>query len=122
MIFRNSVVGTYKSQIVSFGGIIQMGDSYLLRPVSYALAVQREQEIFFSDEGNFNDYQIFTIQLPNVPITENVVMNVHNENPSIHVNNVYCLGISSSGIVHIGSTKHIISEARVKHIRHLMNR
>lgn len=120
MMYRNSVVQTLKTQSVSFGGALQIGDSNQVTPVSYALAVQREYPLFFTNEGSFH-YKIFKMKLPTIPITEKMKINIFHENPSIHVNHIDVLGVSSSGVVHIGSTRHIDAEARVKHIRHLYN-
>lgn len=119
--FRTSIVDAIKIQVVSETGIFQIGDSTQLNPISYALAVQREHELFFSNEGNFGAYRVFTMNIPSEAIHEQMNITFHNENPIIRVNNINILGVTASGIAHIGSTCNIQAETRVKHIRQLLD-
>lgn len=101
--------------------MLQIGDSNQITPISFVLAVQKELPLFATDEGEFGKFRIFNMSFPPLPpITEQLKMEVIDENPSIHVNHIHILGISTSGNVHVGSTCHIQSEARVKHFRHLL--
>jgi spore germination protein PE len=84
---------------------------------SRALAVQREAEEFYGNEGNFSSYTVFTKPIPLPPITEEISIITHNDNPIIKVNKIDIIGISSSSILHVGNTRNVSMEVRVKHIR-----
>ncbi|MFF2446234.1 spore germination protein GerPE [Neobacillus sp. NPDC058068] len=120
MLTRTSSVDSLQVKEVAFCSVIQLGDSCIINGFSRALAVQREAEIFFGDEGNFPSYPIFKRQLPLPPITEKISIVRHNLNPIIKVNNIKVTAVSSSAILHVGNSKHISMEARVKHIRQLL--
>jgi spore germination protein PE len=116
---RTSAVKTISVIGVSDSSIFEIGDSYHIKPRSRALAVQREHELFFGDEGNFEAYPIFTKPLPKPIIDEYVNFTKFDKSPFIQVNHIDVISISASGVLHIGSTKTIDAEARVKHIRQL---
>ncbi|WP_078548236.1 spore germination protein GerPE [Litchfieldia alkalitelluris] len=120
MFRRLSRVNTIYVNSVSFSSTFEIGDSKYITPVMRALAVKREFPLFFSNEGNFNEYSVFTRPIPQVPTEEIFNMTVSNEAPSINVNSIRVTGISSSSVVHIGSTNLINAEARIKHIRQLL--
>ncbi|MFC0470358.1 spore germination protein GerPE [Halalkalibacter kiskunsagensis] len=121
MFKRTSSVKTISVTDVSLGSIFEIGDSCHIKPRSKALAVQREYELFFGDEGNFEAFPIFTKPLPKSIIDENVNFTKHNDSPFIYVNHIDVTSCSASGVLHIGSTKTIDAEARVKHIRQLQD-
>ncbi|WP_209124638.1 spore germination protein GerPE [Alkalihalobacillus sp. BA299] len=102
---------------VSTSSILQVGDSYRITPRSRALAVQRQIEFFYGDEGNFDVYPIFQIDIPKPVVTEPIRITRTNENPFIRVNNIKLIGAAASSVVHIGSNSMIDAETRVKHIR-----
>jgi spore germination protein PE len=104
--------------IASFSSILQLGDSCIINGFSRALAVQREAEIFFGNEGNMSSYSITTKPIPFLPINEALYFTAHNTNPLIKVQNMDIIGFSNSSILHVGNTKNVSLEARVKHIRH----
>jgi spore germination protein PE len=116
---RTSAVKTISVTDVSDSSIFEIGDSSHIKPRTRALAVQREYELFYGDEGNFEAFPIFTQPLPKPTIDEHVNFSKYNEFPFIQVNHIDVMSISASGILHIGSTKTIVAEARVKHIRQL---
>lgn len=118
MLPRISNVDRLYVMILSFSSIIQVGDSSIVNGFSRAIAVQREAEIFYGNEGNFPSYSVFKKPIPFIPIQEDVSNIPHNLNPIIKVNNIEIIGISSSSILHVGSSKNVSMEARVKHIRH----
>lgn len=91
----------------------------MILPYSKALAVQRQYEIFYGNEGNFATYQLFNTPIPLPVITESITVQKTNESPTICVGSVNILAGAFSSVIHIGSTNHIKSEARVKHIRQL---
>ncbi|WP_374724171.1 spore germination protein GerPE [Calidifontibacillus erzurumensis] len=116
---RLSIVDSVNISSIKDGSVVEIGDSFNVRLYSKALAVQREQELFLENEGSFH-YPIFYRHIPNPIITERVFMARNNECPKIEVNKVSIFGVSTSTVFQIGSTNTIHSEARVKHIRHLI--
>ncbi|MGJ7910292.1 spore germination protein GerPE [Neobacillus sp. LXY-1] len=117
MLQRISNVDNLHVMIASFSSILQVGDSCVVNGFSRALAVQREAEIFYGNEGNFPSFNISSRHIPLPQIYENVSTLPHHVKPIIKVKNVNIIGISNSSVVHVGSTKQISLEARVKHIR-----
>lgn len=119
MTTRTSIINNFKLNALAASAILQIGDSFILKPKAKVFAVQREVPFFWGDEGNLENYDIYYQAIPQPVITELVNMNIINRSPVIKVNNIRILGVSASSIVHIGSTKIIDAEARVKHIRYL---
>lgn len=119
---RIASVDQIKIDSVIFSSVFQIGDSQQIQAFSRALAVQREREIFFDNEGNFASYPIFSEPIPFQSEIETVYSSTHNLNPVINVRSIDILGVSSSSIIHIGNSCDISMEARVKHIRQLMPR
>lgn len=122
MFQRTACVDTIKVDSVSFSSILQIGDSQQIQALSRAIAVQREAEIFFGNEGSFAAYSIFSEQIPYLPADENISSSTQNLNPMLKVRNIEIMGVSSSSVVHLGNSSHISMEARVKHIRQLLPR
>jgi spore germination protein PE len=119
MLQRTSIVNKTNIDTVSFSSVIQVGDSDFIHGFSRALAVQREEELFYANEGRFADYPIFTEPLSLPAIEDSVGMYIHQRNPAIRVDHVDVIGISASSLLHIGSSRHVSMEARIKHIRQL---
>lgn len=119
MIKRTSIVDKMNILSVSFASILEIGDSVSITPLSRALAVQREYQLFFEDEGNWDDFPIFSKTIPQPEMDEDIQINYYYENPVIKVHHIDITGASTSAVVQIGSTKKINSEARVKHIRQI---
>jgi spore germination protein PE len=122
MFQRTACVDRIKVDSVSFSSIFQIGDSQQIQALSRAIAVQREAEIFFGNEGSFAAYSIFSEQIPYLPVDENIASSTQNLNPMLKVRNIEIMGVSSSSVVHLGNSSHISMEARVKHIRQLLPR
>jgi spore germination protein PE len=120
MFRRLSVVESIYVNAVSISSVFEIGDSSHITPVMRALAVKREYPLFFSNEGNFSEYSVFTRPIPAVAIDEPLNMAVFNEKPTIKVSSIRVTGASSSSVIHIGSTNNIRAEARIKHIRQLL--
>ena len=118
MINRTSIVKTIHVNFVS--AIFEIGDSQTIKPRTKALAVQRQYELFFGDEGNFNKYPIFTKPIPKPIMDEPITFTRYNKSSAIHVNNIDITSVAASGVIHIGSTKTIDAEARIKNIRQLL--
>lgn len=118
---RISVVDFIKVNSLSFSSILEIGDSMKIKPISSALAVQREVPLFFTNEGDFSQFPIFSRDLPKVEVTETINMRIFNQNPIIKVNSIRIDGVSSAGVMQIGSTETIHTESKVKHIRKLLD-
>ncbi|MGX6442294.1 spore germination protein GerPE [Neobacillus sp. K501] len=122
MLQRTSVVDVLKITSASFSSTIQLGDSKIINGASRALAVQREADVFYGNEGNFSAYSVFTEPIPFQPITEQLKMSVQNLKPLIKVNNISILAMSSAAILQVGNSEMVSLEARVKHIRQLFHK
>jgi spore germination protein PE len=119
MLQRTASVNNVEMDSLAIASVFQIGDSNLIQGFSRAIAVQREVELFFDNEGNFADFSIFSEPIPLIPISENINMFRQNINPFIKVGKIDIIGVSSSSIVHLGNTNHVSLETRVKHIRQL---
>lgn len=118
---RVSVVKNVDVTDVTSSSVFQIGDSSHIHSRSRALAVQREVELFFGREGNFDAFPIFTMDIPR-PILRKPTITRHNLSPFIKVDNVNIIGVAASSVFQIGSTKTIDNETRIKHIRQLLDR
>ncbi|WP_257008256.1 spore germination protein GerPE [Bacillus sp. FJAT-45350] len=118
---RVSMVNNIKVTNVSSSSVFQVGDSNKVSPRSRALAVQRQVELFFSDEGNFEMFPLFTRPIPKMSFFEPISINRYNDSRFINVKNINIISAASSGVLHIGSTNDIHAEARIKHIRQLQS-
>lgn len=119
MLQRTSCVDTINIKIVSFSSTVQIGDSCIINGLSRALAVQRESEVFYGNEGNLSSYQVYSEPIPFLPINESFTYSRQNPNPLIKVGRIDITGISSASLLHVGSSNHVSMEARIKHIRQL---
>lgn len=120
MLQRTSCVDNINVKIASFASIVQLGDSCIINGLSTALAVQREAEVFYGNEGNLSSYPVFSEPLPFLPINEPISFSRRNPNPIIKVNKIDIIGISSSSLLHVGNSGQVSMEVRVKHIRQLL--
>jgi spore germination protein PE len=116
---RTSLVETIKLHSVAFSSVFEVGDSVEITPYSRVFAVQREHELYYSNEGDFNAFPLFSRRIPVPTVDEQIVINRTNQSPFINVQNIYILGASASSVVQIGSTDTIDAESRVKNIRQL---
>jgi spore germination protein PE len=121
MLSRISQVQNINITSLSNSSITQIGDSKYVNALSRALAVQREAEIFFSYEGDFSQYPIFSESIPLPPLEEEFHFQKVDLAPCIKVSHIKINGIASASIVHIGNTECVYMESRVKHIRHLLD-
>lgn len=120
MLQRVSNVNRVDVMVASFSSIIQLGDSCIINGFSRALAVQREAEIFFGNEGNPSSFSVTNKPIPLPQINEALSFRAHNTNPLIKVNHIDIIGVSNASTLHVGNTKNVSLEARVKHIRQLL--
>jgi len=116
---RTSIVKDIHVRSVSASSIFLIGDSSHITPRSRALAIQRQAELFYGQEGDFNQFPVFYKPIPKPYTDEHVTFSRYNISPFIKVNHIDVLGVSASSVMQIGSTKTYNGEARVKHIRQL---
>lgn len=121
MLSRISQVQKLKIKTVSISSVTQIGDSQIINSLTRALAVQREVEIFFENEGDFSQYHIFKEQIPLPLIEEEIIFHKTDLTPCIRVPHITIDGVTSASIVHVGNTGCVYLESRIKHIRHLQN-
>ncbi len=116
---RTSVVTSTKVSSISLSSVFQIGDSVQIIPRNKALAVQRQLQLFYGNEGNLTIYPIFTKELPHLASVESITIQRYNQTNFIKVNHIDITSVSASSVYHIGSTCHIDAETRIKHIRHI---
>ena len=119
MLTRVSKVDNVKVKSIIFGSYIQIGDSNEMNGLARILAVQRQREIFYSNEGDFSLFKIYSYPLPLPPINEPLTIHTTSPNPIIKVGSIDVTALSTSAFMHIGNTKHITMETRVLHIRQI---
>jgi spore germination protein PE len=93
------------------------GDVAKITSNTRAYAVQRQVAVFFKEEGEFEDFPLFSREIPRPGIAEQVNMRVIQESPYIRVNSVDVIGVAQGSSMQIGSTLIIDLEARIKHFR-----
>jgi spore germination protein PE len=108
--------------IISVGNTstVEIGDSERLNLLTNALALQREKAIFLDEELEDFQFPLFQKEIPLPTVKENISITISNDSPFIQVDSINITSIAASSVVHIGSTETIQAEARVKHIRHLL--
>ncbi|XEC93956.1 spore germination protein GerPE [Paenibacillus tarimensis] len=116
---RTSKVRNIYMYAVSLSSTFFVGDMVEFRPVSRALAVQREEQLFYGNEGNFEAYPLFSKPIPQPVIDGHISMQITNISPYIYVDNIKIMGASAASLVQIGSSHRIDSESRIKHFRQL---
>lgn len=118
---RTSKVKFMKVHSVGITSTLQIGDVEEIIPKVKILAVQRYLSLFFGNEGSFNqeDFPLFQQPITHLLPETGVSSAFFHEVPVIRVRAVKIAGVSSSSVFQVGSTRRMISEARVKHIRKL---
>ncbi|MDT8860285.1 spore germination protein GerPE [Alkalihalobacillus sp. MEB130] len=116
---RISVVNLVEVEVITFSSVFEVGDAEEITPRHRAIAVQREKELFYGREGNFNQFPLFSRVIPKPQMNGNLTISRRNESHFIKVHNVDITSISAASIAQIGSNRLIDAEARVKHIRQL---
>lgn len=119
---RSSIVNQVKINDIFYASSFNIGDSSYINAFAKVFSVQREQELFYGFEADYEDFANFKELIPLPPITEKLQFNRFNANPTIHVSKVRIIGISTSSIFQIGNTKRAYLEARVHHTRQLEHR
>lgn len=119
MFIRSSKVNSISINSLGSASCFQIGDSKEIHNVTRALAVQRERNFFFGNEGDFESFAIFNRLQPLTPNLDHFEMQTTTLHPIINIGSIDVLALSSSAVLHIGNSEHIQSETRVKHIRQL---
>ncbi|MFC0275012.1 spore germination protein GerPE [Metabacillus herbersteinensis] len=121
MISRVSQVNFAYINSLGISSVFNIGDSQNIHTKAKVFAVQREAEIYYSNEGDLSQYPIFEEEIPQPLLYEPLQTAFYHEKPRIKVNAVNILGVSTASVFHIGSTRDIVCETRTKHIRQLLN-
>jgi spore germination protein PE len=119
---RCTMLGALFLNTVSQSGVVQFGDSSNVKLTSRALAVQRAIPDFIADEFHFESYSIFYRK----PLTLSpcVATQLHSNAAQsvIQIGTVEALGVSASSLLRVGCGGPLVSEDRLKHIRHYNDR
>ncbi|BDG42283.1 putative spore germination protein GerPE [Parageobacillus caldoxylosilyticus] len=119
MMKRTSIVQLFHGETVLFSSVLQIGDSQKINSRARVLAVQRQYELFFGNEGE-NIFPVFTKPIPKIQSDRrNISLQTLHQSPVISVRSIRVMAVSTAGVVHIGSTSTVDAEARIKHIRQL---
>ncbi|WP_342772314.1 spore germination protein GerPE [Bacillus yapensis] len=116
---RTSSVDRINVTSVTTASTLEIGDSSQIQAFSRALAVQREHEIFYDHEMDFSQFDTFNEPLTLDPIIDEIAFETIALKPIIKVKHIEIIGISTSSLLHIGNSRNISMESRIKHIRHL---
>jgi len=117
---RISSVGHIQITTVVFPSVFEIGDSVQITPVNRVIAVQRQRAVFFQNEFNFPDYDIFFRPIVQAVPNEQFRMTTINESNEISVQNLELFSISAASVVHIGSSEALRADSRIKNVRHLL--
>lgn len=119
---RTAQVGFVNVISLASASIVQVGDRGSTHARLSALAVQRKEDHWTAGEAYFESHDIFSRPWPILrdPAYESgqVLQAVScHVSPRISVGCVSVIAISSSSSLHIGNSRSVLGEARVKHIR-----
>lgn len=119
---RTSQVGFINVISVANASIVQVGDRGSTHARLSALAVQRKEDHWTAGEAYFESHDIFSrpwpiLRVPAFEAGQVLQARTCHVSPRISVGCVNVIAISSSSSLHIGNSRSVIGEARVKHIR-----
>ncbi|MFN2747046.1 MULTISPECIES: spore germination protein GerPE [Bacillus] len=119
---RTSKVKFLKAESVGITSTLKIGDVDELNLKTKILAVQRSLSLFFGYEGSFrqDDFQLYRQPIPHLLPETGVRTAFFHEVPAIRVRAVKIWGVSTSSVAQVGSTRRIMADSRVKHIRKLI--
>ncbi|MFK3959649.1 spore germination protein GerPE [Guptibacillus hwajinpoensis] len=122
MYSRSSLVNWILVSSVLSSAVVQIGDSNQVTPDTKAYALQRELPIFNGNEvEDLSQYPMYSQPLPLPLLTENIQQCTIHENPIIKVASIRVIGLGASSVLHVGSTRQIKMESRVKHNREYLS-
>ncbi|AYB44942.1 spore germination protein GerPE [Paenibacillus lautus] len=96
------------------------GESGHIDAYTRALAIQRQVPVFFEDEGNYEDYPIFSRSIPAWQLPSEVDLDVRHDHKTIQVGCLDVIATASASVVQVGSNDTMDLESRVKAIRHFI--
>ncbi len=118
MYSRSSLVNWIYVSSHDSSAVIQIGDSNQITPKTKIYALQRQLPIFKGNEvEDLTQYPIYSQSIPLPLLTESLRQTTIHENPIIKVGSIRVIGLAASSVLHIGSTRTIQTESRVKHNR-----
>lgn len=120
MFKRISNVSYIHVNVAVSGSVVQIGDSKEIYGDAKALAVVREKPRFWGQEGDFQQFPIFTTPVPFTGDLQPLLMKKQNLSSQIRVGKVCIERISGASLLHIGSNEHANVESRLKYIRHII--
>lgn len=116
---RSSCIELISVKLLTFTGVVQLGEAKYIDAHRITLAVQREQELFFGNEAPLELFQNLFEEPEFEPIYEDIRITFHHRNPCIHVKQICLSAVSNSGLLHIGNGDSINLESRTLHIRQM---
>ncbi|MEI5906488.1 spore germination protein GerPE [Bacillus spongiae] len=120
---RYSFVDGVKVRSIVFSSLVQAGDTQYLNGNARVLAVQREKECFFGNEGDhLSQFRVFNEPIPFLSAPIPTEFSKIDLTPAIRVGVIDVIGASTVGIIHIGNIGDVRLESRIKHIRQLENK
>ncbi|MBH5318099.1 spore germination protein GerPE [Paenibacillus sp. GSMTC-2017] len=119
---RTSEVGIVSIINASSSTTIQFGDRGETNGKLQALAIQRATDHTTSGNVYFESYRIFNRPRPELidPVYDAgdaIYVNRTNRSPAILVGCIRVIAIGASSSLHIGNSKRVIEDSRIKHIR-----
>lgn len=100
--------------------VFEIGDSEIITPLSKAIALQRERAVFIMNELSFHDFSIFSVPIVQPTVEENLTMTTFHNQSQIQIKEIEIFSVTSSSIVHLGSSELLHADSRIKHIRHFL--
>lgn len=117
---RTVRIGCFNVDSVTIGSIVQVGDSAHISPYSDIVAVQREVPRYRGNEGNLEQFPLFTQPFPIVNMNESVRLKSGPYQQTTVVHCIRIFGLSASAVVQFGNACTICAGSRTKHIRQLL--
>jgi spore germination protein PE len=114
---RTSLVNSATVSSFAESSICQIGDSNEIKAIDVVFSLQRRISVFDGREGDAEHEALSRKEMPFPVYPLEVNTAIFHETPFIKVNRVNIIGVSSSSLLHIGSTNHGFMQAKIKHIR-----
>ncbi|AIF42738.1 spore germination protein GerPE [Virgibacillus sp. SK37] len=117
---RTSIIDIMNINSISNSSIFNIGDTQQTNQKFRGIAIQKESaNLTPQKEEKFTDYPIFQREAKFMENEVSVNQNSSQHNPTIRVQHISVIGVSSSSIIQAGSIKNIQAESRIKHFRKL---
>lgn len=116
---RTSRVDKIVTDVISFAGVVQLGEIKHLDCYRISFALQREQELFFGNEASLELFKKFYKEPEYEPIYEDIKITFQHNNPCIFVKEINLIAISNDAVLHIGNGDWVELESKTVNIRQL---